>query len=438
MNANEDTGTDLVTNDGAPEVLPVGDAADADDAGDGEAKGGTKKKNGIRDLAVGRSNLLFFKASDLHPRGDNLRIWETEANKAKVREFADTIYDGGVRNAITVASDNGRIVIEDGETRWRAIRLLEGFDVLTGETVPARVEPDTIKIPAVIDDKKGNDVTRLTNLMVRNSGRDFSDLEIANGIARLISWNVLQREIADKLGKTQTWVSMMYKLTQAPHSIQLMLRDEKVTATTVVNAFREFGGDRSGDDTAVWARVEQNIHNAVEHARSEAAVEFGAAVAEAEEANAEVTRLMDSPEGQEPVNEAEGRPGRKSPTKLEAAQRRAAAAGERVDKARKAKDHGPERVTGRNISQAEARRNPEAAKPPRMTKTVYEALLDGVKFEAGRSIDPKTRERMNLVLKRCGFPLVEARVEEDEGEATDAVAEADAGAAEPQETSVAA
>jgi hypothetical protein len=370
----------------------------------------TQKPIAIKEASHKSLSGYHLYASQLKPSGMNLRDWGTPANRAKMLEFADSILAGGVKKALEVLVLDDGIVIDDGETRWLAVRYLEGFDVLYNCAVEPRVAPDTILIPVMTKDKRTTASDRLFDIMLANSGRDFTDLEYAVGIKQQIDWGVRQTEIARKLGRPATWVSRIFQLTFVPTALLPFLRNEQIKTTTILNMMDRFGPDET--ERLVLAEIESG--------KGQAAVEYQEAIAEATEKQAEVERMIKTGEGTEAIH----RKGAKTTTTLEQAQQEVAAATERADAARKATEEGPARVTEAALLARAEQADPTStvpvkarkATPNRVSKASFEAFRDVVEFFAKRSMQPELREAANEALKRAGFDPVAAQVDDQGNE----------------------
>ncbi len=382
----------------------------------------------LRDRAIARGTTVTYFADQLRPRGHNLRIWESPRNRAKVVEFAQTAKDGGIRVPISVVFEEHEILIEHGETRWLAVKLLEGDDVrgvLDGITDPKVLDllgclpKNTIQIKAV-QAPKTNDVDRLRDTVVHNSGNQFADLELARAIKQFTDWGKSQVEIAEYLGGeagkwTQTRVSHLNQLNFASPKLQQLLMDEKINTTTVVNAMRDHGKD-----------AEAFVLHAIDDAKEAAAVEAESAVADAVAAQQEVERIKLAGDN----SMVEPAPGKRPIPALEAAQRKATEAADKAEVAKRVAAKGPSRVSGKDIASAVLRRRPNANVRPTLSKALVTAFIDAVRFEAQYSTSELTRERMNDALKRAGFPMMPARVDNDGNELPQPEGEVEAAAAE--------
>lgn len=363
-------------------------------------------KNGWKAASQGSVNGYELYASQLTPSGLNLRDWDTPLNRAKLLEFVESIFDGGIKKPLDVIFKDGAFLIDDGETRWMAVRYLEGFDVLNNCAVEPRVAPDTIKLPCNPVDKRLTASARLFDLMLANSGRDFTDLEYASGIQQQVAWGIKQADIGRKLGRPQTWVSRILQLTYVPTALLPYLRSEQIRTTTILNMMDRYLGREDELVELVLAEIETG--------KGAAAVEYQDALAEASAKQAEVTRMIETGEGTAEIR----RKGARTTTLLEQAQREVAEATERADAAKHMSENGPARVTeaalvARAANPGTTTGTTRKVTPNRVSKASFDALRDVVEFVAKRSAQPELRDAANEALKRAGFEPLAAQVDDD-------------------------
>ena len=401
--------TDSGEDDAEPESEPDDESAKPLDAAGKPLHGNLRKR------AIHRHSEFVYYADQMRPRGHNLRFWDMPRNRAKVIEFAQTALDGGIRVPLSVYFDENEreILIEHGETRWLAVKLLEGEDVrgvLNGVTDPkilallGAVPKNTINLPAVQAPRR-NEMDLLRDTVVHNSGNQFHPLELAEAIKRYTDWGKSQQEIAEIFGGeaakwTQTRVSQLHQINFASPKLRQLLCEERIDPTVVVNAMRDYKGE-----------AEKYVMAVIEDAKTAATAAAEIAEAAAVEAKAEVTRIIAEKDDGMVVPA----PGKRPIPKLEAAQQRANQAAEKAEAAKRIAEEGPAKISGKDIAMAVLRRKPNAKVKPTLSKAAIAAFIDAVTFEAQYSPAPGTRDRMNEVLKRYGFPEMPARVN-DQGE----------------------
>lgn len=130
-----------------------------------------------------------------------------------IRELAENIDAVGLLQPIRVRPVGDGYQIVHGHRRYRAVKML-GW-----ETIPATV--------ATMSDQKAYEVSLSENIL----RADLSAIEEAEGFQRLIDeFDYTQKDVAQKFGKSQQFVSSRLVLLKLPESVK-----EKIT-TRVVKA----------------------------------------------------------------------------------------------------------------------------------------------------------------------------------------------------------
>lgn len=155
----------------------------------------------------------------------------------KIEELAQSIKELGQLQPIIVNDDGkGGYVIEQGERRYRACKL-------AGITT----------IRAVIKGKLG-DADRILRQLAENVQRDdMTIIELANSIHALVFSGMTIRDVARKLGKKESYVSVVNAVAELPPSL-LELADLEIVKDPV--ALRKLG--------AVYADYSQAIDEQIE------------------------------------------------------------------------------------------------------------------------------------------------------------------------------
>lgn len=381
-----------------------------------------------------KSGIRHYRAvaSELRLGDMNTRQWESAAQRAEVvtkarQVFAAATFEEGVckktgvLSPIKTVNETGEyLTVDDGETRYRAVRLLEGFDVLTGQpaelgkgvlegvTIPLPTVPvDQIWFECQMLDKGLSKSQRRLGMLLANEGRPYTDLEYALHIKELLVEHVPQTEIAEALGKEPTWVSHIVKLNDAPAELINLLREGIVKTTTVIDAVEEFGADGAI----------RHILNEIEADKGQAAIDYQEAMEELHQAQAVVAKLLETGSGSRPAA-----PGSRI-TAIDAAGRAVQAASGKAEKAKRRMQHGASRVTLRKVRERAAASkkpdvDPQAPAPTgRVNRVNYMNLLDAVRH-AARTGGAELREAMNAALKRCGLDPVVPEIEVPDSAAT--------------------
>lgn len=151
---------------------------------------------------------------------ENKQQVRTQFNEAYIEELGNSMVELGQIQPIVVspADDNGVHQILKGECRWRAAKR------------------KGIKIRAIIDPRLMSDSDVILGELAENIQRDdLKPLEIANAIAGLKSVGMKQKEIAQKLGKNDAYVSRHIKLLEMPASVSELYHSGTVRDVPTLN-----------------------------------------------------------------------------------------------------------------------------------------------------------------------------------------------------------
>jgi hypothetical protein len=354
-----------------------------------------------QDDSHGTSKMYKLYASQLRPSGLNLRRWNTVENREKVAQLAESIFVSGVEKPLDVINKNGEFLIDDGETRWLAVRLLEGFDVLNNVEVPSRVEPDKIVFHCNVVDRRATDSQRLFKMMRANDGRPFTDLEYCAGFLQQIAWGVKQTDIARELGKPPGWVSRIVQLQYVPHVLHPYMERGQLKTTTVLSQIDRHGSEKA--TALILAEIEAH--------KAEAAEQYEVALREIDEKKKTIENLMENGESDVIVVQK----GKRPLTKLAIAQQELADANEYANTLKSVMENGPVRVTDAAVTERAnmeelnggAPSRPIRRSPNRVSKISFQTLLGAVQYAATYSMESSIRDTMNDALRRCGFDAVD-------------------------------
>ncbi len=134
----------------------------------------------------------------------------------KIKELAASIQAQGLQQPIVVRvhpTDAGMFQIVMGERRWRAHKLLERA------TVPSIVRE--------YGDEQMHELALIENLQ----RDDLTIMEEARSLLGLVEKHEILQTVADKIGKSITFVTRRLALLDLPSDVQVMLDDGKILAT---------------------------------------------------------------------------------------------------------------------------------------------------------------------------------------------------------------
>ena len=157
-----------------------------------------------------------------------------------IEELADEIKEQGVLNPITVVpfkNENGedRYRIVDGERRYRAC-----MHILNNGGEIAR-------IPALFASKALSAAELLTQQLMRNEGKPFTEIEYGIAFDKFKKLGYENGEIATKLGIKRWKVDCYLKHLTRDERVQQLMKEGKITGTDVRRIYQS----AKNDDNAV-------------------------------------------------------------------------------------------------------------------------------------------------------------------------------------------
>ncbi len=137
-------------------------------------------------------------------------------DKEKLNELAESIKEHGVFTPILVRKAINGYELIAGERRLRACKIA-GL-----ETIPA--------IILEMDDSQMMEVTMLENIQREN----LNPIEEANGYYTLLTnLNYTQEQLAQRLGKSRTYITNLLRLRKLPTAVQEMVVEGKLSGSHV-------------------------------------------------------------------------------------------------------------------------------------------------------------------------------------------------------------
>ena len=166
--------------------------------------------------------------------------WSAEPNLRKRRSPVSVLKVRGPRpfgrlSDRRVGADGGRqgrgddIYVSDGHCRLLAVRLL----IDRGVEIPV--------VPCIPEGRGVNEVDRILNQNLSNSGLRLTSLEEGVNIKRAVAlgWSVSQ--VAKKLGRSVSWVGQLLEFQAASPEVHNMVRAGEVSATLAAQVARDEG-----------------------------------------------------------------------------------------------------------------------------------------------------------------------------------------------------
>lgn len=148
------------------------------------------------------------------PVGDVVSKEQVRKRFRNIEELAASMRVEGQQSPIIVSPKNsdGKYVIQKGERRWRAINAagLPTIDILV------RPKPESV-------------IKEVGGELIENMQRDdLMAFEIAGGMSTLLQEGMTRKEIAEYLGKSPSYVSIMLSLPGMPARIKTLYENELV------------------------------------------------------------------------------------------------------------------------------------------------------------------------------------------------------------------
>ena len=159
--------------------------------------------------SISKEEIVELKLSDLRPNPYQPRkVFDEE----KLIELSESIKEHGVFQPIIVKKSIKGYEIIAGERRFRASKLAGK------ETIPAIIRDFT--------DTEMMEIALLENLQREN----LNAIEEASAYKKLIeTLNLTQEELANKLGKSRSYITNMLGLLDLPVVVKEMIKEEKIS-----------------------------------------------------------------------------------------------------------------------------------------------------------------------------------------------------------------
>lgn len=177
-------------------------------------------KTGLKSISEGGSDIFKVDPHNIQVRLNwNGRDFNDPANIEHVNMLAASIKEVGVKEPLTVSWEDGKAWLVDGECRLRAtlLAIKNGADIK--------------RVPVKAEDRYANDADKVFSQIIRNSGKQFSQMERAKIYKRLLDMGWKQQDIATKSGLTSSAISQILDLLTMPEPIKQMVATGQVSAS---------------------------------------------------------------------------------------------------------------------------------------------------------------------------------------------------------------
>lgn len=166
--------------------------------------------------------------------GFNVRDLNKPKTQEKIQAIKEAYKAGRYVQPIEVALKQGQATVVDGHCRLTAAKLAN--DELRAEGNP--LVENLLCVPF-----KGNDIERLTHMVTGNSGENLTPLEVSDVVKRLTNQGLTSNDIAKYLSCSASWVGRLLTLSNAPHAVKVMLKEEKVSTEAVLDLLQKHGDE---------------------------------------------------------------------------------------------------------------------------------------------------------------------------------------------------
>jgi ParB/RepB/Spo0J family partition protein len=180
----------------------------------------------IKSLAVGRSDIYRMDPHDLNVKVDwNCRSINFNADDPEDLALAESISQVGIKQPLTVYTEDGKAFISDGHRRHGA--TMYAIEHLGAET----------------EDRYSSEADRVFSQIVRNSGKPLTPIEQARVFKRLIDLGWTEKDIQQKTGLARQWIVELLELQAAPAAVTNLVATGQVAATLAMATLKKHGGD---------------------------------------------------------------------------------------------------------------------------------------------------------------------------------------------------
>lgn len=182
---------------------------------------------------MGKASIIPEDKRNSYFKVDISRVHEEEGFNARVdygdlQELKNSIIQNGILLPLRANKVNGEWFIVDGHRRYRAAKLAvaEGHDIL---------------IPLMVQPIGNNAEDRLIEMLVTATGKPLEPFEQAVVYKRLIAHGWSEKQIAERIGKSQSSVKTMLKFNELDKETKDMVADGKVSTSAAVESIAKVG-----------------------------------------------------------------------------------------------------------------------------------------------------------------------------------------------------
>lgn len=190
------------------------------------------KTTGLASISKGKSEVHLIDPRQIKIRkGWNFRDFNDAENAEHVENLYQSIREVGVKEPLTVTFEKGECWLDNGECRLKAALLVIDRD------------KQEIRVPVRSEDRYANEIDRLINQRVRNSGKPFTVLEDAAFMKKLVDMGMQQGEIAKKCNISAARVSQILEYNRIGTVGRELIQTGQASASLVMEVTKNEGTD---------------------------------------------------------------------------------------------------------------------------------------------------------------------------------------------------
>lgn len=192
---------------------------------------------------MAKRNNMFKLSSDEIQIKDGFNI---RTDYGDIEALANSIEQDGIKVALIGHKEKGMYIPTDGHRRFKAVQYLQSL----GRCLD-------IEIPFCVQPSKYTNEQRTLDLLILNDGKRLTLFEEGLLFQRLKDkFGLNNTQIATKVGKSSMHVSNCLLLLDAPDELLEHIRQQEISATTVIDQLRK---DKDGQVTL--GKIQQAIDN---------------------------------------------------------------------------------------------------------------------------------------------------------------------------------
>lgn len=186
----------------------------------------------LKELATQRSDIFWLPPEKIKVKnGWNARDPDEPGNREWVESLAQSIAEVGVKDPLVVHYENGEVYCVDGHCRLAAVALAKQRGA------------EIVSVPVKSEGRGSSEPDRL--LLQVLEGKAKTPLEQGRVYKRLTGFGWHEQQIAARVGCSRAHIVQCLELVGAPHEVQTMVENGKVSSTLAHKVVKEHGGEKA-------------------------------------------------------------------------------------------------------------------------------------------------------------------------------------------------